>query len=266
MSFSPPGSPPPPGQPPYAGAAPYPAQPYPGQPYPGQPVYPGPPPPVDVLRSPRGLATALTVLLSVAAAVNLLSAGCQPVRLVTDEGRHRGPRRGPGGHAQPVGRPHQPGRGFPAPGDARHGDRLHHLVPPRAEQRRDLPPRRLHAGARMGHRRLVRPRRQSVPPLPRRAADVEGQHPARSRRFLPPRFQRSPHGLVGGVGRRGLHGPRLLPDVQAGRDPQALRDASVVGIVSDLLAVAAAVLAVLFVRKLTALQNVKAAQGPYAAV
>ncbi|MFE2165763.1 DUF4328 domain-containing protein [Streptomyces sp. NPDC059447] len=47
--------------------------------------------------------------------------------------------------------------------------------------------------------------------------------------------------------------------------PEALRTASSVGIVSDLLVVAAAVLAVVFVRRLTALQNTKAAQGPYAA-
>ncbi|WP_407836029.1 DUF4328 domain-containing protein [Streptomyces sp. DSM 116496] len=45
----------------------------------------------------------------------------------------------------------------------------------------------------------------------------------------------------------------------------AARDASSLGAVADLLLVVAAVLAVLFVRKLTALQGVKAAQGPNAA-
>ncbi|MDX3539424.1 DUF4328 domain-containing protein [Streptomyces sp. MB09-01] len=42
---------------------------------PAPPPYSGPPPRVDVLRSPQGLATAVTVLLCVAGAVNLLSAG-----------------------------------------------------------------------------------------------------------------------------------------------------------------------------------------------
>ncbi|MEV7727930.1 DUF4328 domain-containing protein [Streptomyces sp. NPDC087917] len=42
--------------------------------------------------------------------------------------------------------------------------------------------------------------------------------------------------------------------------------ASALGAVSDLSAVVAAVLAFLFVRRLTALQEIKAAQGPYAAV
>ncbi|MET9944149.1 DUF4328 domain-containing protein [Streptomyces sp. NPDC006341] len=53
----------------------YPGQAYPGQPgYPGQP-YPGPPPAVGVPRSPQGLATGVSVLLSLAAAVNVLAAG-----------------------------------------------------------------------------------------------------------------------------------------------------------------------------------------------
>ncbi|MFB7053942.1 DUF4328 domain-containing protein [Streptomyces vinaceus] len=69
-----------------AGAPAYPAQPHPGQPYPAQPYpgypagpYPGMPyaapwPPADVLRSPRGLALAVCLLLGVAAAANLFSA------------------------------------------------------------------------------------------------------------------------------------------------------------------------------------------------
>ncbi|WP_327282054.1 DUF4328 domain-containing protein [Streptomyces sp. NBC_01205] len=52
---------------------------------------------------------------------------------------------------------------------------------------------------------------------------------------------------------------------QAGT-PQALRDASAVGVASGLCTVAAAVFAIVFVRRLTALQTVKAAQGPNAAV
>ncbi|WP_406180704.1 DUF4328 domain-containing protein [Streptomyces sp. NBC_01006] len=48
--------------------------------------------------------------------------------------------------------------------------------------------------------------------------------------------------------------------------PEALRDASAVGMVTDLVTVAAAVLAIVFVRKLTAMQTTKAEQGPYAAV
>lgn len=64
----------------------YPAQPHPGRPYPGYPAgpypagpYPGMPyaapwPPADVLRSPRGLALAVSLLLGAAAAVNLFSA------------------------------------------------------------------------------------------------------------------------------------------------------------------------------------------------
>ncbi|MFF1409001.1 DUF4328 domain-containing protein [Streptomyces sp. NPDC058289] len=47
---------------------------------------------------------------------------------------------------------------------------------------------------------------------------------------------------------------------------EAVRDACVFGMAADLTMVVAAVLAVLFVRKLTALQGVKAAQGPNAAV
>lgn len=47
--------------------------------------------------------------------------------------------------------------------------------------------------------------------------------------------------------------------------PGEMAAAAGVGIGSDLLMVAAAVLAVLFVRRLTALQNTMAAQGPYAA-
>ncbi|MFE6843738.1 DUF4328 domain-containing protein [Streptomyces sp. NPDC057686] len=47
--------------------------------------------------------------------------------------------------------------------------------------------------------------------------------------------------------------------------PEALRSASALGAVTDLATVAAAVLAIVFVRRLTALQTTKAVQGPYAA-
>ncbi|MFJ4315248.1 DUF4328 domain-containing protein [Streptomyces lavendulae] len=74
MSFSAPGSPPPPsGPPPYGqpphGQAPYGQPPYGQLPY-GQPPYGQPAAPV--LRSPRGLATAVTVLLCAAALAALL--------------------------------------------------------------------------------------------------------------------------------------------------------------------------------------------------
>ncbi|MGI5447767.1 DUF4328 domain-containing protein [Streptomyces sp. CA-243310] len=46
---------------------------------------------------------------------------------------------------------------------------------------------------------------------------------------------------------------------------EELRDVSAFGAVTDVVAIVAAVLAVVFVRKLTALQRVKAAQGPIAA-
>ncbi|MEU8778136.1 DUF4328 domain-containing protein [Streptomyces sp. NPDC048606] len=80
MSFSAPGSPPP-GQPypqpyPQPGAHPHPYQGHPqGHPYPGAPGYPAPAVRQDVPRSPKGLATALTWLLGAGAAVHLFSAG-----------------------------------------------------------------------------------------------------------------------------------------------------------------------------------------------
>ncbi|WP_371680074.1 DUF4328 domain-containing protein [Streptomyces sp. NBC_01276] len=84
MSFSAPGSPPPPpppGQPPYGAAPrpeypgpPGPAFPSPSYPAPAHPAYPTPQPAAPVLRSPRGLATAVTVLLCAAAVAALL--GC----------------------------------------------------------------------------------------------------------------------------------------------------------------------------------------------
>ncbi|MFE0604562.1 DUF4328 domain-containing protein [Streptomyces sp. NPDC058892] len=85
MSFSAPGSPPPPqpqqqpghaqAQPyPQPGPAPYPVPPQP-HPYPGGPYPAAPSAPRGALRSPNGLATALTWLLGASAAVHLFSAG-----------------------------------------------------------------------------------------------------------------------------------------------------------------------------------------------
>lgn len=78
MSFSAPGSPPPPpsgppayGPPPH-GAAPYGAAPYGAPPQPGYPGYPVPAPAAAVLRSPRGLAVGVAVLLGVSALTALL--------------------------------------------------------------------------------------------------------------------------------------------------------------------------------------------------
>ncbi|MER5777426.1 DUF4328 domain-containing protein [Streptomyces sp. NPDC002039] len=51
----------------------------------------------------------------------------------------------------------------------------------------------------------------------------------------------------------------------AAETPEAVRDVSALGAVTDVVTIVAAVLAVVFVRKLTALQRAKAAQGPIAA-
>ncbi|MEV7585324.1 DUF4328 domain-containing protein [Streptomyces erythrochromogenes] len=84
MSFSAPGSPPPPPLPaqPSAPSPPGPTPyqvPYPvaqqGHPYPGGPAHVAPSGPPSTLRSPKGLATALTWLLGACAAVRLFSAG-----------------------------------------------------------------------------------------------------------------------------------------------------------------------------------------------
>ncbi|MFF8264876.1 DUF4328 domain-containing protein [Streptomyces virginiae] len=74
MSVSAPGSPPPPQPFSQPGPAPYPV-PQQGHPYPGGPVHTAPPVPQGELRSPKGLATALTWLLGAATAVHLFSAG-----------------------------------------------------------------------------------------------------------------------------------------------------------------------------------------------
>ncbi|MEU9143274.1 DUF4328 domain-containing protein [Streptomyces sp. NPDC048349] len=281
MSFSAPGSPPPPGRPPYTApgpypgrqypaqshpAPPYPGQPYPGQPYPGRPVYPGPPPPVDVLRSPQALATALTVLFSVSAAVNLFSAGANLFAwslmkdLIADPGR----------------------------------------VADDTLDRSDV----LTAFA-GGFQLLtllatatvfiiwfyrVRTNGEIFRPdafTQSRGWAIGAWFIPVGNLFLPFRTARqiwaastqlAPDGSHRAVSTAPLTAWWVLWVLAACTDrvfaqmykraetPVALRDASVVGIVSDLLMVAAAVLAVLFVRKLTAMQNTKAVQGPYAAV
>ncbi|MCX5609584.1 MULTISPECIES: DUF4328 domain-containing protein [unclassified Streptomyces] len=271
MSFSAPGSPPPPDRPPYAAAAPYPAQPYPAQPYPaqpypGQPVYPGPPPPRDVLRSPQGLATALTVLLSVAAAVNLFSAGsnlfawslmkdliADPDQVADDTLDLSDMLTAFAGSVQLL---VLLGTGtvfiiwF-------HRARVNGEIfrPDAFTQGRGWA-----IGAwfiPVGH--LF---------LPYRTA----------RQIWTASIQLGPDGSYRHVSTAPLTAWWVVWVVAACVDrvfaqmykraetPEALRDASAVGIVSDLIMVAAAVLAVLFVRKLTALQNTKAVQGPYAAV
>ncbi|MGR4879712.1 DUF4328 domain-containing protein [Streptomyces sp. LARHCF249] len=275
MSFSAPGSPPPAGRPPYTAAGPYPAQthpaqtqpaePYPRQPYPGQPVYPGPPPPVDVLRSPQGLATALTALLSVAAAVNLFSAGANLFAwtlmndLITDP------------------------------------DQV-------ADDSLDLSDvLTAFAGgfqllALLGtatvfivwfHR--VRVNGEIFRPdafTQARGWAIGAWFIPIGNLFLPFRTARQIWAASTQLGPDGSSRPVSTAPLTAwwvvwvvaactdrvfaqmykqAETPEAVRDASVVGIVSDLLMIAAAVLAVLFVRKLTAMQNTKAVQGPYAA-
>lgn len=74
MSFGTPGSQPPPGPRPQPLPRPGPA-PYQAYPHPGGPVHAAPPVPQGALRSPKGLATALTWLLGAAAAAHLFSVG-----------------------------------------------------------------------------------------------------------------------------------------------------------------------------------------------
>ncbi|MEU9302525.1 DUF4328 domain-containing protein [Streptomyces sp. NPDC048269] len=270
MSFSAPGSPPPPGQPPYTSAAPYPAQPYqgqphPGQPYPGQPVYPGPPP-VDVLRSPQGLATALTVLLSVAAAIDLFSAGANMFAwslmkdVIADPGQV-------------------------AEGTLDLSDILTGLAG-------GLQLLAMLATATVFIVWFYRVRVNGE--IFRPDAFSQGRGWAIGAWFIPvgnlflpfrtarqiwtASTQLGPDGSYRHVSSAPLTAwwtvwvaalcfDRVFSQMyKRAETPAAVRDASLVGIAADLLMVAAAVFAVLFVRKLTALQNTKAAQGPYAAV
>ncbi|MFD3695502.1 DUF4328 domain-containing protein [Streptomyces sp. NPDC058646] len=296
MSFSTPGSPPPPqgpvpgpyaaqpsppGHPPYGaapyGGAPYGTAPYPAAPSPGQPVLPGrsvwtgqpeplPPRPADVLRSPQGLATALTVLLSVSAVIDLGSAAASAygLSLMKDVIAH-------------------PGRvddGALAQADVLNGVAgvLQVLL--------------LLATAVVFIIWFHRVRcngdifRGDVFTQSRGWA-IGGWFIPVANLFLPFRTAKQIWRASTQLGPDGAHRPvstapvtawwlvwvlsqilgRVFSKVyMAAESPEELRDAYALGIASDLVNVVAAVLALLFVRKLTALQNTQAAQGPYAAV
>lgn len=229
-------------------------------------MYPGPPPPADVLRSPQGLATALTVLLSVAAAVNLFSAGANLFAwslmkdLIADPGQVSDDSLDlsdvltafAGGFQLLV-----------LLGTATVFIVWFHRV-------------RVNGG-------IFRP---DVFTQARGWAIGAWFIPI-GNLFLPFRIARQIWAASTRLGPDGSSHPASTGPLTAwwgvwvlaactdrvfaqmyklAETPEAVRDASVVGIVSDLLMVAAAVLAVLFVRKLTAMQNARAVQGPYAAV
>uniref|UniRef100_A0AAU2JJP0 DUF4328 domain-containing protein n=1 Tax=Streptomyces sp. NBC_00049 TaxID=2903617 RepID=A0AAU2JJP0_9ACTN len=228
--------------------------------------HPGPPPLVDVLRSPQGLATALTVLLSVAAAINLLSAGVNAFTwsLMKDL-----------------------------------------LADPDTVAESTLDTSDVLTGLASGFQLLtligtgvvfiiwfhrVRVNGEIFRPdvfTQGRGWAIGAWFVPVGNLFMPFRTARQiwtastqlgPDGSFRHVSTAPLTAWWLVWVLAliAGRastqmykraeTPEALRDVSAVSVVSDLLMVAAAVLAILFVRKLTALQNIKAAQGPYAAV
>ncbi|MCX4694949.1 DUF4328 domain-containing protein [Streptomyces sp. NBC_01408] len=302
MSFSAPGSPPPPqgpvpgpyaaqpappGHPPYAGApyaapgyggapayggAPYAAAPSPGQPgLPGRPdwtaqPHPAPLRPVEVLRSPQGLATALTVLLSVSAVIDLFSAGASAFgfSLMKDV--------------------------IAAP-DSVSDDSLDQadLLNGLAGILQVLALLSIAAVFIVWFYRV-----RCNAEIFRRDGFSQSRGWAIGGWFIPfanlvmpyrtakqiwaASTQLGPDGASRQVSTAPLTAWWLvwvLSQVVSqvfGRvymnaeTPEELRDAFALGIVSDLLTVVAAVLAVLFVRKLTAMQNTYAAQGPYAAV
>ncbi|MFF4104555.1 DUF4328 domain-containing protein [Streptomyces sp. NPDC001903] len=259
-------------------AQPYPAQPYAGQPYAGQtqPGYPGTPypgmpyaapwPPADVLRSPRGLAVAVTALLGVAAAVNLFSAAVSGYvfslmkRLAAD------------------------------PADV--GDDTLDRSDVLTAVAGSLQFLILLATAVVFiiwfHRvrvngEIMRPDAFSQT----RGWAIGGWFIPLGNLFLPYRTakeiwtastQLAPDGSFRAVSAAPVNAWWAVWVVSALSDrvfstmygraetPEALRDASAVGMVTDLVTVAAAVLAIVFVRKLTAMQTTKAQQGPYAAV
>ncbi|WP_406511700.1 DUF4328 domain-containing protein [Streptomyces sp. NBC_00161] len=258
---------------PYPGPQPYPGLPYAGQsppghpagPYPGLP-YPGPHPATDVLRSPRGLAVALTALLSVAAVVNLFAAGISGYvfslmqSLIAD--------------------PAKVGDSTLERGDLLTGVAgvLQSLM--------------LLATAVVFviwfHR--VRVNGEIFDPSAfsqTRGWAIGSWFIPFGNLFMPFRIakqiwaastQRGPDGSYREVSAAALNAwwalwvGSLLLDRVFGRlydraeTPQALRTASAMGIVTGLFTVGAAVLAAVFVRRLTALQTTKAEQGPYAAV
>ncbi|MFF3620532.1 DUF4328 domain-containing protein [Streptomyces sp. NPDC002467] len=283
MSFSAPGSPPPPqpqpGLPPY-GAAPHPAPhpappqaggPLPGQPYPAQGQYPRPPYPyppqlVDVLRSPQGLATALTVVLSVTAAVNLFSAGANVYArsLMTDLIADRDTvsegsldlsdvMTGAAGSLQLL----------TVLGTAALFITWFHRVRVNGEIFRRDGFTRTRGWAIGGW--FVPIGNLFIPyqtALEIWAASTQ-QAPDGSYR----RVSTAPVTAWWALWVLAAISDRVFSVLYARAEtPETLRSASSVGIVSDLLTVAAAVLAIVFVRRLTALQNTKAAQGPNAAL
>ncbi|MEV0412855.1 DUF4328 domain-containing protein [Streptomyces sp. NPDC050448] len=252
----------------YPGPQPYPAQPgpgYPAGPYPGLP-YPGQWPTADVLRSPRGLAVALTALLSVAAAVNLFSAGISMyvfslMQSLTADAASVGD--------------WTLERGDVLTGVAGVLQYLMVLVT---------------AVVFIVWFHRVRVNGEIFRPdgfSQSRGWAIGSWFIPFGNLFLPFRIakqiwvastQFGPDGTYREVSAAPLNAwwavwvTSLVLDRVFGQlykraeTPQALRDASALGIVTDLFAVAAAVLAIVFVRRLTALQTTKATQGPYAAV
>ncbi|MEV6583023.1 DUF4328 domain-containing protein [Streptomyces sp. NPDC051582] len=285
MSFNEPQGPPtPPPPPPPA----YPAQPYPGQPYPGPPYaggpqpghpaapypaapYPGMPyaaprPPADVLRSPRGLALAVCVLLGVAAAVNLFSAAVSGYvhslmrRVIADPA-------GVGDDAL---------------------DRSDILTGIAGGLQVVILLATAVVFIIWFHR--VRVNGEIMRPdvfSQTRGWAIGGWFIPIGNLFLPYRTAKeiwtastrfAPDGSLREVSAAPVNAwwavwvlsalsDRLFSTLYGRAEtPEALRDASSVGMVCDLLTVAAAVLAIVFVRKLTAMQTAKAEQGPYASV
>ncbi|MFI1151335.1 DUF4328 domain-containing protein [Streptomyces sp. NPDC020817] len=268
---------------PYPGPQPYPAQPYPaqpsaGQPYAGQPQpghpagpYPGMPyaapwPPADVLRSPRGLAVAVTALLGVAAAVNLFSAAISGYAFSLMKSLT----------ADPAG----------VDGDAL--DRSDTLTAIAGSLQLLILLATAVVFIIWFHRvrvngEIMRPDAFSQT----RGWAIGGWFIPLGNLFLPYRTakeiwtastQFAPDGSFREVSAAPVNAWWAVWVLSALSDrvfstmygraqtPGALRDASAVGMVTDLITVVAAVLAIVFVRKLTAMQTTKAEQGPYAAV
>ncbi|WP_369779360.1 DUF4328 domain-containing protein [Streptomyces sp. R33] len=259
--------------PPHPGPQPYPAQPqpgypagpYPAAPYPGMP-YPAPHTNTDVLRSPRGLAVALTALLSVAAAVNLFSAGISGYvfslmhRLIAD--------------------PSSVGDSTLERGDVLAGvvGVLQFVMLLATAVVFVIWFHRVRVNG-----EIFRPDGFSqtrgwaigswfIPVgnlfLPFRIAK---QIWVASTQFAPDGSHRpvstAPLNAWWGLWVGSLVFDRAFSRMyERAETPEALRAASAMGIVTDLFTVGAAVLAIVFVRRLTALQTTKAEQGPYAAV
>ncbi|MFE3062341.1 DUF4328 domain-containing protein [Streptomyces roseus] len=261
-------------------AQPHPGQPYPGRPYAGTPLpppghpagpyagmpYAAPWPPTDVLRSPRGLALAVCVLLGVAAAVNLLSAAVGGYvhslmkRVIAD----------------------------PAQVGADTLDRSDVLTGITGALQAVILLATAVVFVIWFHRvrvngGIMRPDAFSQG----RGWAIGGWFIPIGNLFLPYRTAKeiwtastrsAPDGTFREVSAAPVHAwwaawvlsvlsDRLFSALYArAGTAEALRDASAVGMACDLLTVAAAVLAIVFVRKLTAMQTAKAEQGPYAAV